>query len=1025
MNKKFSTLVASLLLAGGLFSANAQEAAWFKEAVNNGYYVLKAHGSDATVPYTGSWSVACDEDGKLFIIGDNTDDESTLDVTAANAWKVTPYVVNGEVIGFNLVNANGQKLTYKSKDGKATYDTFKLSGSTAGGSNKMYAVGNDGKKIADSYLTQGEGTYVAGEGTYVALYPLPTVSTAGTTNEDGTTIADKLDVNAILGGGFEITIGKTKWVKNAGNLNWNGAYTLEGNVFTGKLTLTDDGKLKKANGKYIVLTKQTWGQLSNSLQTGELEGFIWKEATPAELTAGKIGNVIILASDFTITQPNAVVDAPLEVKATATDGKEYELMVATVAGTSYLTTGSADDDINGNSWQVGEASYTHNKANSNSDVTENTYVKFGSDNYVDMTKFNDAVLNITRTDEDGETLVAGPACGETEYFDGDDNLIATVKHLWMPAAQVATAYPEGQWLWNGSAFVNRESGVTLSLTGLREVEGQENVYTDLEYTYTITKVGEPGSTTLGYLNAENDDLLKEAFYIGTPVKATNDTVYIAKDSEGTLYLSADKAEAVEFRLAKKAYTNDSDYDKASSVDYALIQNRTKYASSKTTSGTATDVLNFYSYTLADAVTAETLTWDATNQTFVLSDNGNFEPIVIKNKAEGLYNLVYRLVTEDHTAKASDNKTYYYNEKVTSDAFCSAVKLYGAHNTAELKQADAAYAFVANDLFIIEKVDAGQHVSGIYGQNIKLFRDADPNYVLYEEGKLLETKDEVLEGFLGLQNIQDATYADMNPAMYVDSAAGLNTWRPEYMLALDVNVVPAGKYCEIHGANAGCKDEHLTDTEGYIEGRYLVNLVDSVKAGRKDCVYQNYNGADYYRLGFVAAKHIADSLVIASDNKVIELTGNAHSNMKICEFAFHYTDASRSAFTIETAYDNEYTVNPTTLKTEFKSTQGWIKYHNGVPVVTSQKSEAEVFNLAQTEEEATANETIAASAVTVIAGEGNVTIAGAAGKKVVIANILGQTIANTVLTSDNATIAAPAGVVVVAVEGEAAVKAIVK
>ena len=55
----------------------------------------------------------------------------------------------------------------------------------------------------------------------------------------------------------------------------------------------------------------------------------------------------------------------------------------------------------------------------------------------------------------------------------------------------------------------------------------------------------------------------------------------------------------------------------------------------------------------------------------------------------------------------------------------------------------------------------------------------------------------------------------------------------------------------------------------------------------------------------------------------------------------------------------------------------------------------------------------------------VAIAGAAGKKVVITNILGQTVANTVVTSDNATIAAPAGVVVVAIEGEDAVKAIVK
>ena len=74
---------------------------------------------------------------------------------------------------------------------------------------------------------------------------------------------------------------------------------------------------------------------------------------------------------------------------------------------------------------------------------------------------------------------------------------------------------------------------------------------------------------------------------------------------------------------------------------------------------------------------------------------------------------------------------------------------------------------------------------------------------------------------------------------------------------------------------------------------------------------------------------------------------------------------------------------------------------------------------------TANEGIATSEVKVLAGNGNVTIAGAAGKKVVVSNILGQVVANTVVSSDNAVIAAPAGVVVVTVEGEAAVKAIVK
>ena len=75
--------------------------------------------------------------------------------------------------------------------------------------------------------------------------------------------------------------------------------------------------------------------------------------------------------------------------------------------------------------------------------------------------------------------------------------------------------------------------------------------------------------------------------------------------------------------------------------------------------------------------------------------------------------------------------------------------------------------------------------------------------------------------------------------------------------------------------------------------------------------------------------------------------------------------------------------------------------------------------------ATDNEEIATSEVTVIALQGAVRVANAEGKKVVITNILGQTVANTVITSSDATISAPQGVVVVAVEGEEAVKAIVK
>ncbi|HIX87362.1 MAG TPA: hypothetical protein H9848_12270 [Candidatus Parabacteroides intestinigallinarum] len=92
--------------------------------------------------------------------------------------------------------------------------------------------------------------------------------------------------------------------------------------------------------------------------------------------------------------------------------------------------------------------------------------------------------------------------------------------------------------------------------------------------------------------------------------------------------------------------------------------------------------------------------------------------------------------------------------------------------------------------------------------------------------------------------------------------------------------------------------------------------------------------------------------------------------------------------------------------------------------TDEKEQAMKFTI--TEGDPTANEAIAneVEGVKVIAGNGTVEIQGAAGKNVVIANILGKVVASTTLTSDNQTINVPAGIVVVTVDGEA-VKAVVR
>ena len=67
---------------------------------------------------------------------------------------------------------------------------------------------------------------------------------------------------------------------------------------------------------------------------------------------------------------------------------------------------------------------------------------------------------------------------------------------------------------------------------------------------------------------------------------------------------------------------------------------------------------------------------------------------------------------------------------------------------------------------------------------------------------------------------------------------------------------------------------------------------------------------------------------------------------------------------------------------------------------------------------TANESINAANNVVVAGvNGAVVVKGAEGKNVIVSTILGKVVANEVVSSDNATIVAPAGVVVVSVDGE--------
>ena len=151
------------------------------------------------------------------------------------------------------------------------------------------------------------------------------------------------------------------------------------------------------------------------------------------------------------------------------------------------------------------------------------------------------------------------------------------------------------------------------------------------------------------------------------------------------------------------------------------------------------------------------------------------------------------------------------------------------------------------------------------------------------------------------------------------------------------------------------------------------------------------------------------------------------DFNIAKFAFRYVDREAGSFKIQTQVKNWKDGDLTAADYDAPTAnQGYLRWVNGTVVVTETFENGDVFNMEEGfAGNPTANEGVTASEVSVIATNGAVIIKGAEGKKVSISNVLGQTIANTVVTSSEATISAPAGVVVVAVEGEAAVKAIVK
>ena len=269
-----------------------------------------------------------------------------------------------------------------------------------------------------------------------------------------------------------------------------------------------------------------------------------------------------------------------------------------------------------------------------------------------------------------------------------------------------------------------------------------------------------------------------------------------------------------------------------------------------------------------------------------------------------------------------------------------------------------------------------------------------------------------------------------------------------------------KHMNAAGEECGPEDcIHATPAvEGFNRYKLLVSFADSTDANVVT-EEQLYKFGKYVRVGFVDAVE-QDSIIYVLGNEFVDVATKdlkmddvkaalkakqiSSINMKTTvkedkhhnyTWSFRYIDPAKAANEVEE--DRAFLIESNATSPIAPKNAAWIKNQNNCLVLSDMDASfddaktggdaALIFNIEKgaADDMATDNEGISTSEVSVVATNGAVIIKGAEGKKVAISNVLGQTIANTVLSSDNATISVPAGVVVVAVEGEAAVKAIVK
>lgn len=1084
MNKKFSTLVASLLLtsAFSVYSVDAKPMLATPTQVETRAVsadveetqLVSALPDVANLQYNiakGTILPGFTNNARLYVMEDATTYGTAEEqyvrynsgVTNVDEYlRTSPATINSyywTFINGQLINNANQVMSIQGRD---HFEIIPVE-TTAGAGSRFFVLGTrdsngqlfyvtfDASASTDLKFRAGSETNINNAAIFCSVETYFEAVTAQTAAE----------LNAELGNGFNLSISSLidEDAAISGAEVFAGVLTaMKDNSTVGDATTTYNYMLRNADGNFIVFEKGGVSPSDQNAQKGTFK-LVSKNDVASYVDTKGYNRFNIYAADN--GSKDVIVKMMHETPAGTPTSANYRLYIASTNSTFALSV--EDEDYTG---PIDAINYAVTS------MVADNYVnlkQFLTGQFVNVDFVGAPVIDGTNRYKVGGTLVTK---GGTDY----DFVAKSSVYEKAPEAQWAVAYDKTTGY---ITLVNRENPETETnaISALRSTT-TPNVYEVVTANgalaagdlIKITFV-EDHSKYDGYARFDATDLRNKTYHLGQVRQAEGEDINVYwAENHGTHQIGAtvEEANASKWNLS---FVNKAIKDHESEVDSVLIvSNLTTWNPVKGRPEEKADTLVILPYAFQNRSNNEFVRMnDETNLLYYICDKDNkdngvdivyqadgetedyrwrpAQRFALKMKADGTYNyiaLASKNIATDDNPEYSDKGGVKLDSEGRSEEILD--KVYQENSTDRGTWRDmGAYEVDANALMFVTEVKAPEYrklVTEAALDTIKLYRADNEAQVVYEK----RNDDAIVNGkalsFLNIDN--DQQFTEINPALYADTAyvnRGNNT-RWQYLLGVNISH-KEGYYCPEHGFGETEPCQHA-EWVSYNEGRYLINMIDTanvyganVNIHNNPYINETEEGNVCAKLSFVDAIHVltdnvdptkADKLYVINGAEsrdkytVIDLST---ADFNVAKFAFKYTDSMTSdEFKIQTLYmpytPEAYATGAAADPLKNTTENGYLRWVNGCIVVDDAYQKGDVFNMDENETRTpTANEAIedATSAVSVIATEGGVIVKGAEGKNVIVSTILGKVVANEVINSDNETIAAPAGIVVVSVDGE--------